>query len=98
MLADEFLQLTVLQILALIGDRTLRAAVGWWCGRRCAELRGTVAGRSCAEIAEELFISQKTVGVHVSNLLRKTGTANRVAVAAWARRHGLDVPGDSATS
>lgn len=57
-----------------------------------------VAGRSYAEIADELFISQKTVGVHVSNLLRKTGTANRVAVAAWARRHGLDVAEDPGSS
>jgi DNA-binding NarL/FixJ family response regulator len=50
------------------------------------------------EIADEPFISQKTVGVHVWNLLRKTGTANRVAAAAWARRHGLvspAVPGSS---
>jgi len=50
-----------------------------------------VAGRSYAEIAESLFISQKTVGVHVSNLLRKTGNANRVAVAAWARRHHVEL-------
>jgi DNA-binding NarL/FixJ family response regulator len=54
-----------------------------------------VTGRSYAEIAEELFISQKTVGVHVSNLLRKTGNANRVAVAAWARRQGVDLLDDA---
>jgi len=47
-----------------------------------------VAGRSYAEIAEALVISQKTVSVHVSNLLRKTGTSSRVEAAAWARRSG----------
>jgi DNA-binding CsgD family transcriptional regulator len=47
-----------------------------------------VAGRSYSEIASALFISEKTVSVHVSNLLRKTGTANRVEAAAWARRSG----------
>jgi DNA-binding NarL/FixJ family response regulator len=45
-----------------------------------------VAGRSNSEIAMELFISGKTVSVHVSNILRKTGTSSRVAAAALAER------------
>ena len=49
-----------------------------------------VAGRSNREIAEELFISGKTVSVHVSNILRKTGTASRVAAAALAERRPPD--------
>lgn len=48
-----------------------------------------VAGRTYAEIAAALFISEKTVSVHVSNLLRKTGTGNRVDAADWAERHGV---------
>lgn len=44
------------------------------------------AGRTYAEIAAELFISEKTVSVHVSNILRKTGTSTRVEAAALARR------------
>jgi len=47
-----------------------------------------VAGRTYAEIAAALVISEKTVSVHVSNLLRKTGTSSRVEAAAWARRSG----------
>ena len=47
------------------------------------------AGRSYREIAAALFISDKTVSVHVSNLLRKTGTRNRHEAAALARRHGV---------
>jgi DNA-binding NarL/FixJ family response regulator len=47
------------------------------------------AGRSYAEIGGALFISDKTVSVHVSNLLRKTGAGNRIELAAWARRQGL---------
>jgi DNA-binding CsgD family transcriptional regulator len=50
------------------------------------------AGRSYAEIAAALFISEKTVSVHVSNLLRKTGTANRVEAAAYAVRGGVAPP------
>ncbi|TCO51653.1 AAA ATPase-like protein [Kribbella antiqua] len=48
-----------------------------------------VAGRSNGEIAKELFISDKTVSVHVSNILRKTGTTSRVAAAALAERRLL---------
>ena len=47
-----------------------------------------VAGRSNGEIARELFISAKTVSVHVSNILHKSGTTTRVEAAAWARRVG----------
>jgi DNA-binding CsgD family transcriptional regulator len=45
-----------------------------------------VAGRTYGEIARELVLSEKTVGVHVSHLLHKTGTANRVELAQLARR------------
>jgi DNA-binding NarL/FixJ family response regulator len=45
-----------------------------------------VAGRSNGEIANELVISDKTVSVHVSSILRKTGTSTRVEAAALAER------------
>jgi DNA-binding CsgD family transcriptional regulator len=44
------------------------------------------AGRSNSEIAKELIISQKTVSVHVSNILRKTGKSSRLEAAALAAR------------
>jgi DNA-binding CsgD family transcriptional regulator len=53
-------------------------------------LAHVVAGRTYGEIARELVISEKTVSVHVSNLLHKTGTKSRVELAQMARRlHGL---------
>ena len=52
-----------------------------------------VANRTNAEIAEALFISEKTVSVHVSNLLRKTDTGSRREVAALARRVGWGIGG-----
>ncbi len=53
-----------------------------------------VANRTYAEIAAQLVISEKTVSVHVSNLLRKTQTSSRREVAALARRLGWsDAPG-----
>ena len=45
------------------------------------------AGRSNRAIAEELFISVKTVSVHVSNILAKLGVSSRTEAAAWAHAH-----------
>jgi DNA-binding CsgD family transcriptional regulator/tetratricopeptide (TPR) repeat protein len=47
-----------------------------------------VTGRSNGEIAKELVISDKTVSVHVSSILRKTGTTTRFEAAALAERLG----------
>ena len=46
-------------------------------------------GRSNGEIAKQLFISAKTVSVHVSNMMAKLGAAGRTEAAAVARRQGL---------
>lgn len=47
-------------------------------------LRRVVAGATNRQIAGELFISESTAGVHVSNILRKLGVSNRVQAAAVA--------------
>ena len=46
-------------------------------------------GLTNAELAERLFISPRTAGVHVSNILAKLGMSSRAEVAAWAVRTGL---------
>jgi DNA-binding CsgD family transcriptional regulator len=46
-------------------------------------------GHTNREIGEVLFISPKTVSVHVSSIMRKLGVSNRTAAADLARREGL---------
>jgi DNA-binding CsgD family transcriptional regulator/tetratricopeptide (TPR) repeat protein len=46
-------------------------------------------GRTNREIGERLFISQKTVGVHVGNILAKLNVSGRVEAATVAIRLGL---------
>ena len=46
-------------------------------------------GRTDRQIADELFISKKTVSVHVSNILRKLDAVNRIEAAEIGQRAGL---------
>ena len=55
--------------------------------RREIEVLALIAeGRTNREIGERLFISQKTVGVHVGNILAKLGASGRVEAAMVAIR------------
>jgi DNA-binding CsgD family transcriptional regulator/tetratricopeptide (TPR) repeat protein len=58
--------------------------------KREREVLGLVAqGWTNRQIAESLFISENTAGVHVSNILGKLGAATRTEAAAIAARLGL---------
>jgi DNA-binding NarL/FixJ family response regulator len=50
------------------------------------------AGRANREIAEALFVSERTVEAHVANILRKLGASSRAGIAAWAERQGIALP------
>ena len=67
--------------------------------RREREVLAIIAeGRTNREIGERLFISQKTVGVHVGNILAKLGVSGRVEAAAVAIRLGLTESASAGTS
>ncbi len=57
--------------------------------RELEVLRLIADGRSNAEIAGLLFISEKTVKSHVSNVLAKLHVVDRTQAAVYAWRHGI---------
>jgi DNA-binding CsgD family transcriptional regulator len=57
---------------------------------RESEVLGLVAaGKTNRAIAIELFISEKTVARHVSNIFTKLGLSSRAEATAYAYKHGL---------
>jgi DNA-binding CsgD family transcriptional regulator len=54
--------------------------------REAEVLRLLGLGRTNRQIADELYISEKTASVHVTHLLRKLGVTNRVEASAIAQR------------
>ncbi len=57
--------------------------------RELEVLQAIVDGRSNKEIAGKLFISEKTVKNHVTNILKKLDLYDRTQAAVYAIRHGL---------
>jgi two-component system, NarL family, response regulator LiaR len=61
-------------------------------GREQEVLTRIARGLTNRQIADALAISEKTVSVHVSNLLSKLGLASRTQAALYATRAGLVPP------
>ncbi len=64
-------------------------AAGGLSPREVQVLALVAAGNSNRAIAAELFLSEKTVERHVSNILTKLGVGSRTAAAAYAFEHGI---------
>jgi DNA-binding CsgD family transcriptional regulator len=87
-----FTQLRAGPCLARIAEQSERARhqrIGPLSEREAQVLRLLAAGKSNRAIAEELFISEKTVARHVSNIFDKLGVSSRAGATAWAFQHNL---------
>ena len=72
------------------GNDALHAAdAGPLTARETEVVQLVSAGLSNRNIATELFISEKTVARHLSNIFTKLGLTSRAAVTAYAYQHGL---------
>jgi DNA-binding NarL/FixJ family response regulator len=56
--------------------------------RELQVLELVASGLTNQEISEKLDISKRTVDNHISNILSKTATDNRVALVRWALQWG----------
>jgi DNA-binding NarL/FixJ family response regulator len=77
--------------LARLGTGTASgdAAIHGLTTRELEVLHLLATGMTNQAIADELFLSVKTVDRHVSNILTKLGVSSRAAATAYAYRHGL---------
>jgi DNA-binding NarL/FixJ family response regulator len=81
-----------------VRGRTGPRDIGTLTQRERQVLRLVAEGLSNPEIAERLFISTKTAGHHVSNILLKLGVRSRTEAAAYAMLHLPRTEPDVATS
>jgi DNA-binding CsgD family transcriptional regulator len=87
-----FRQLNAESCLARIAEqanRGTRQSVGSLSEREVQVLRLLAAGKTNRAIADELFISEKTVARHVSNIFDKLGVSSRTGATAWAFQHNV---------
>ena len=81
-LEDQSLKLDQTRYSTLLGERILTA-------RETEVLYHVARGQTDKEIAENLFVSRRTVSNHVSNILNKLAVANRREAVRAAFRIGL---------
>ncbi len=89
------------EVASRLGARPLRAELARWLGTRPSDTGAGLTARelevlallerglSNGQIGKHLYITTKTVSVHVSNLLAKLGASSRTEAAAVARDRGL---------
>ncbi|EGD42986.1 transcriptional regulator, LuxR family [Nocardioidaceae bacterium Broad-1] len=71
---------------ALLAPASLPAGLT---AREAEVLRLVASGRSNAQIATDLVLSEKTVARHLSNIFTKLDVRSRTAATAFAYEHGV---------
>ncbi len=77
------------------GDARL-ARLGVLTPREQHVLHGLMSGRSAAQIADESYVSVKTVRTHIESIHRKLGVRSQLAAVAFAREVGWRPEGEGA--
>ena len=72
-----------------LGNRTTSAHGHGLTPRELQVLRLITAGKTNKAIATELFLSERTIDRHVSNILTKLNVPSRAAATAYAYDHKL---------
>jgi predicted ATPase/DNA-binding CsgD family transcriptional regulator len=67
-------------------------ATAWPTPRECEVAALVAAGHTNREIGRTLGIAEKTVEVHVRNMMGKLGARSRAEIASWAVSHGVYEP------
>lgn len=75
-----------------LSRKAAASASGGLTTREVQVLRLVAAGKTNRAIADELFISEKTVARHMSNIFTKLGLSSRSAATAYVYEHGLLQP------
>jgi DNA-binding NarL/FixJ family response regulator len=75
--------------LAKVTLKTAPGAAGFLTARELEVLRLVASGKTNRGVATDLFLSEKTVARHVSNILTKLGLSSRSAATAYAYEHDL---------
>ena len=68
---------------------TVDAAAAQLTKRELEILRLVADGRSNAQVARALWVTEQTVKFHLSNVYRKLDVANRTEASRWAQTNGL---------
>jgi DNA-binding NarL/FixJ family response regulator len=74
-------------------DSALRTRLGLLSPREAEVLRLVAQGRTNAEIARELFVTDATVKTHVARMLGKLGARDRIQAIVMAYEGGFVRPG-----
>ncbi|MHA6667629.1 helix-turn-helix transcriptional regulator [Homoserinimonas sp. A447] len=86
---DVFAELGAAPALAETNALARTDSAGPLTARELEVLHLVAAGKTNRVVAAELYISEKTVARHISNMFTKLGLSSRAAATAYAYEHGL---------